>query len=251
MRKTIIAGNWKMNKTVSETKAFFNDLLPLVKNIDANVIVGVPATSLQVASEITNGSIIKIAAQNMNANLSGAYTGEISPLMLKDLGVEYVILGHSERREYYHECDKIINEKVKSAIDNDLNPILCIGEKLEDRENGLTNEVVKTQLIKGLLGVCEKGIKKVIIAYEPVWAIGTGKTATPEMAQEVHAFIRQLLTDLYSKEIADEITIQYGGSMKPENVISLLEQKDIDGGLIGGASLDPSSFIKLIEAGKN
>ncbi|WP_156285860.1 triose-phosphate isomerase [Oceanivirga salmonicida] len=251
MRKTIIAGNWKMNKTVSETKIFFNELLPLVKNINANVIVGVPTTSLQVASEITNGTIIKIAAQNMNANLSGAYTGEISPLMLKDLGIEYVILGHSERREYYKECDKIINEKVKSAINNGLKPILCIGEKLEDRENGLTNEVVKTQLIKGLLGVCEKGIQNVIIAYEPVWAIGTGKTATPEMAQEVHAFIRQLLSDLYSNEIANEITIQYGGSMKPENVISLLDQKDIDGGLIGGASLDPSSFIKLIEAGKN
>ncbi|MBS9784486.1 MAG: triose-phosphate isomerase [Oceanivirga sp.] len=251
MRKTIIAGNWKMNKTVSETKAFFNELLPLVKDINANVIIGVPHTSLQVASELTKGSIVKIAAQNMNANLSGAYTGEISPLMLKDLGVEYVILGHSERREYYKECDKIVNEKVKSAIDNGLTAILCIGEKLEERENGLTNEVVKTQLVNGLLGVCEKGIKSVIIAYEPVWAIGTGKTATPEMAQEVHAFIRQLLTDLYSKKIAEEITVQYGGSMKPENVVALLEQKDIDGGLIGGASLDPSSFIKLIEAGKN
>lgn len=251
MRKTIIAGNWKMNKTVSETKEFFNGLLPMVKGLNTNVIIGVPYTSLLVASEMTKGTIVKIAAENMNPNISGAYTGEISPLMLKDIDVEYVILGHSERREYYKECDKFINSKVKSAIDNGLHPILCIGEKLEERENGLTNSIVKTQLLQGLEGVCEKGIKKVIIAYEPVWAIGTGKTATPEMAEEVHAYIRELLTEKYNKEIAEEISILYGGSMKPENVVALLEQKDIDGGLIGGASLEPSSFAKLIEAGKN
>lgn len=250
MRKTIIAGNWKMNKTASETKKFFEELLPLVKDIKANVIIGVPFTSIPVATEMTKGSIIKIAAQNMNANLSGAYTGEISAPMLKDLGVEYVILGHSERREYYHECDGIINSKVKTALTNGMKPILCIGEKLEERENGLTNEVVKTQLVKDLLGVTEEEVKNVVIAYEPVWAIGTGKTATPEMAQEVHKFIRDLLTDLYSEETAQSITIQYGGSMNPSNVVALLAKQDIDGGLIGGASLEPSSFIKLIEAGK-
>lgn len=248
MRKTIIAGNWKMNKTNTETKDFFNKLLPLVKNVEANVIVSVPYTSLQTAVELTKGSIIKIASQNMNAKLSGAYTGEISPLMLKNLGVEYVILGHSERREYYHETDEIINEKVKSAIDNGLKPILCIGEKLEEREAGITNKVVESQLINGLKDVCEKGILNVVIAYEPVWAIGTGKTATPAMAEEVHGFIRSLLEKLYSKEIANEITVQYGGSMNPSNVEALLAETNIDGGLIGGASLDPESFIKLINA---
>lgn len=250
MRKTIIAGNWKMNKTNTETKAFFNKLLTLVENVEANVVVAVPFTSLQTAVDITKNSIIKIAAQNMNSKLSGAYTGEISPLMLKDLGVEYVILGHSERREYYGETDEIINEKVKSAIDNGLTAILCIGEKLEEREAGITNKVVETQLVNGLKDVCEVGIKNVVIAYEPVWAIGTGKTATPAMAEEVHKFIRDLLEKLYNKEIAQEITVQYGGSMNPSNVVELLNEENIDGGLIGGASLEPESFIKLILAGK-
>lgn len=250
MRKTIIAGNWKMNKTNTETKEFFNKLLTLVENVEANVVVAVPFTSLQTAVDITKNSIIKIAAQNMNSKLSGAYTGEISPLMLKDLGVEYVILGHSERREYYGETDEIINEKVKSAIDNGLTAILCIGEKLEEREAGITNKVVETQLVNGLKDVCEVGIKNVVIAYEPVWAIGTGKTATPAMAEEVHKFIRDLLERLYNKEIAQEITVQYGGSMNPSNVVELLNEENIDGGLIGGASLEPESFIKLILAGK-
>lgn len=250
MRKIIIAGNWKMNKTSLETKEFFNELLPLIANVKANVVVGVPFTSISVAVEATKGSIISIAAQNMNPNESGAYTGEISPLMLKELGVEYVILGHSERREYYKECDKFINQKVKSALSHNLKPILCIGEKLEERESNVTEDVIRTQLLGGLENVSSDEIKNVVIAYEPVWAIGTGKTATPEMAQEVHGFIRQLLASLYSKEVAEEITIQYGGSMKPENVVDLLKQKDIDGGLIGGASLIPSSFKDLILAGQ-
>ncbi|WP_068268684.1 triose-phosphate isomerase [Caviibacter abscessus] len=250
MRKIIIAGNWKMNKTSSETKTFFNELLPLITNIKANVVVGVPFTSIPAAIEATKGSIISIAAQNMNPNESGAYTGEISPLMLKDLGVDYVILGHSERREYYKECDKFINQKVKSALAHNLKPILCIGEKLEERESNITNDIIKTQLLGGLENVTADEAKNVVIAYEPVWAIGTGKTATPEMAQEVHKFIRELLISLYSKEVADEITIQYGGSMKPENVVELLKQEDIDGGLIGGASLTPNSFKELILAGQ-
>lgn len=250
MRKIIIAGNWKMNKTCTETKEFFNELLPLIKGLDRNVIVGVPFTSLQTAVELTKGSIVKIAAQNMNPNESGAYTGEVSPLMLKDLNVEYVILGHSERRAYYNESDEFINEKVKSALKHNIKPILCIGENLEQREKGITTDVVKEQLLKDLKDLTKEGIVNVVIAYEPIWAIGTGKTATPEMAQEVHKFIRDLLTNLYSKEIADEVTIQYGGSMKPSNVVELLAQADIDGGLIGGASLEPESFKSLIEAGK-
>lgn len=250
MRKIIIAGNWKMNKTCTETKEFFNELLPLIKGLDRNVIVGVPFTSLQTAVELTKGSIVKIAAQNMNPNESGAYTGEVSPLMLKDLNVEYVILGHSERRAYYNESDEFINEKVKSALKHNIKPILCIGENLEQREKGITTDVVKEQLLKDLKDLTKEEIVNVVIAYEPIWAIGTWKTATPEMAQEVHKFIRDLLTNLYSKEIADEVTIQYGGSMKPSNVVELLAQADIDGGLIGGASLEPESFKSLIEAGK-
>lgn len=250
MRKIIIAGNWKMNKTCTETREFFESLLPKIEGLSRNVVVGVPFTSLQEAVKLTKGSIVKIAAQNMNPNEKGAYTGEVSPLMLKDLGVEYVILGHSERRAYYHETNEFINEKVKSALKHDLKPILCIGEKLEDRENGTTTEVVKEQLVEGLKGVSKEDITKVVIAYEPIWAIGTGKTATPEIAQEVHSFIRNLLTSLYTKELAEEITVQYGGSMKPSNVVDLLKQKDIDGGLIGGASLEPESFVELIKAGK-
>ncbi|WP_311695574.1 triose-phosphate isomerase [Sneathia sanguinegens] len=250
MRKIIIAGNWKMNKTCTETREFFESLLPKIEGLSRNVVVGVPFTSLQEAVKLTKGSIVKIAAQNMNPNEKGAYTGEVSPLMLKDLGVEYVILGHSERRAYYHETNEFINEKVKSALKHDLRPILCIGEKLEDRENGTTTEVVKEQLVEGLKGVSKEDITKVVIAYEPIWAIGTGKTATPEIAQEVHSFIRNLLTSLYTKELAEEITVQYGGSMKPSNVVDLLKQKDIDGGLIGGASLEPESFVELIKAGK-
>ncbi|MDK9580002.1 triose-phosphate isomerase [Sneathia sanguinegens] len=250
MRKIIIAGNWKMNKTCTETREFFESLLPKIEGLSRNVVVGVPFTSLQEAVKLTKGSIVKIAAQNMNPNEKGAYTGEVSPLMLKDLGVEYVILGHSERRAYYHETNEFINEKVKSALKHDLRPILCIGEKLEDRENGTTTEVVKEQLVEGLKGVSKEDITKVVIAYEPIWAIGTGKTATPEIAQEVHSFIRNLLTSLYTKELAEEVTVQYGGSMKPSNVVDLLKQKDIDGGLIGGASLEPESFVELIKAGK-
>jgi len=185
----------------------------------------------------------------MNAKESGAYTGEVSPLMLKDLGVEYVILGHSERREYYHETDEIINEKVKSALAHDLKPILCIGEKLEEREAGTTNDVVKTQITGGLKDVTAAEMANVVLAYEPVWAIGTGKTATPEQAQEVHAFIRGLLTDLYGKEVAENVTVQYGGSMNDANAADLIAQTDIDGGLVGGASLIPEKFAVIIKAG--
>ena len=250
MRKIIVAGNWKMNKTASEAKAFFEEFKPLVANVkNAEIIIGAPFTALETATRETKGSNIKIAAENMNAKESGAYTGEVSPLMLKDLGVEYVILGHSERREYYHENDEIINEKVKSALAHDLKPILCIGEKLEQREAGTTNDVVKTQIVGGLKDVTAEQMANVVLAYEPVWAIGTGKTATPAQAQEVHAFIRGLLTDLYGKEVAENVTVQYGGSMNDGNAADLIAQTDIDGGLVGGASLIPEKFAVIIKAG--
>ena len=250
MRKVIVAGNWKMNKTAKEAAKFFSELKPLVADVkNAGIIIGAPFTALETATRETAGSNIKIAAENMNAKESGAYTGEVSPLMLKDLGVEYVILGHSERREYYHENDEIINEKVKSALAHDLKPILCIGEKLEQREAGTTNDVVKTQIVGGLKDVTAEQMANVILAYEPVWAIGTGKTATPDQAQEVHAFIRGLLTDLYGKEVAENVTVQYGGSMNDGNAADLIAQTDIDGGLVGGASLIPEKFAVIIKAG--
>ena len=250
MRKVIVAGNWKMNKTAKEATQFFNELKPLVADVkNAGIVIGAPFTALETATRETAGSNIKIAAENMNAKESGAYTGEVSPLMLKDLGVEYVILGHSERREYYHETDEIINEKVKSALAHDLKPILCFGETLEEREAGTTNDVVKTQITGGLKDVTAAEMANVVLAYEPVWAIGTGKTATPEQAQEVHAFIRGLLTDLYGKEVAENVTVQYGGSMNDANAADLIAQTDIDGGLVGGASLIPEKFAVIIKAG--
>lgn len=250
MRKIIVAGNWKMNKTATETREFLKELVPLVEGKNVEIVIGTPFTSLESAMNITRGSNIKIAAQNMNPKESGAYTGEISPLMLTDLGVEYVILGHSERREYYKESNEFINEKVLAALKHSLKPILCFGETLEERESNVTEKIVEDQLRKGLANVSSEDIKNVVLAYEPVWAIGTGKTATSEQAQEVHEFIRKLLINMYGEELAQEVTVQYGGSMKPENAFELMSQKDIDGGLIGGAALQVESFIKLVEAGE-
>ncbi len=250
MRRIIVAGNWKMNKTTKEAAQFFAEFKPLVADVkNAEIVIGAPFTALETATRETAGTNIKIAAENMNANDSGAYTGEISPSMLKDLGVEYVILGHSERREYYGECDKIVNEKVKAALKHGLKPILCVGEKLEERENGTTEAVVKEQTIGGLKDISAEDMANVVIAYEPVWAIGTGKTATPEQAQEVHAFIRNLLTELFGTQIAENVTIQYGGSMNDANAAELIAQKDIDGGLVGGASLIPEKFTIIVKAG--
>ena len=250
MRKPFVAGNWKMNKTVKEAVSFLSELKPLVSDVkNAGIVIGAPFTALETAVRETAGTNIKIAAENVNASDSGAYTGEISPVMLKDLGVEYVILGHSERREYYGETDVIVNEKVKAALAHGLKPILCVGEKLEEREAGTTDEVVKTQTIGGLKDITAAEMKNVVIAYEPVWAIGTGKTASPEQAQEVHAFIRKLLTELYGADIAQDVTVQYGGSMKADNAKELISQTDIDGGLVGGASLEASSFAEIVRAG--
>lgn len=249
MRKIIVAGNWKMNKTRKETEEFFKELVPLVENATAEIVVGVPFTSLETAVRETNNTNIKIAAQNMNHKESGAYTGEISPLMLKDLGVKYVILGHSERREYYKESNEFINEKVLSALNHNLKPILCFGETLEERESNVTEKVVEEQLREGLKNVTSEDMLNVVLAYEPVWAIGTGKTATAAQAQEVHKFVRNLLTEMFGEEVSKEVTVQYGGSMKPENAFELMSEEDIDGGLIGGAALQADSFSKLVEAG--
>lgn len=250
MRKTIIAGNWKMNKTNAEAVAMLTELKTAVAGVEnVGIVIGAPFTALSDAVKAVEGSNIKIAAENMYPKASGAYTGEVSPEMLKAIGVEYVILGHSERREYFHETDAFINEKVKCALAYGLTPILCVGEKLEDREAGRTNDVNKTQINGGLAGLTAEEAKKVVIAYEPVWAIGTGKTATPEIAEETHKAIREELARMFGEEVANEITIQYGGSMKPENAQELLAQADIDGGLIGGASLKAQDFSKIVKAG--
>lgn len=249
MRKTIIAGNWKMNKTNKEAVEILKELKGNVEGIEkVGIILGVPFTALTDALEATKGSNVKIAAQNMHWEEKGAFTGEISPVMLKDMGVEYVIIGHSERREYFAETDETVNKKVKSALANGLTPIVCVGEKLEDREAGNTEKVVETNVRGAFDGLTKDEMLKVIIAYEPIWAIGTGKTASPEQAEEVHKFIRGLITNMYDADTAEEITIQYGGSMKPANAKDLLAQKDIDGGLVGGASLKPADFTEIIKS---
>ncbi|WP_163470084.1 triose-phosphate isomerase [Fusobacterium sp. IOR10] len=251
MRKTIIAGNWKMNKTNNETIQILNDLKKEIKEIEGisniGVVIGTPFTALSDAVKTVENSVIKIAAQNVYPKESGAYTGEISPAMLKDIGVEYVILGHSERRDYFKESNSFINEKIKAVLSHNMSPIFCIGEHLEDREAGKVKEVITKQVKEGLANLSADEMKKVIVAYEPIWAIGTGKTATPEIAQETHEQIREVLKEMFG-ETSKEITIQYGGSMKPNNAKELLSQKDIDGGLIGGASLNAKDFSAIIKA---
>ena len=251
MRKTVIAGNWKMYKTNKEAGEGLTQLKDLTKDVSTvDIVIGAPFTCLSDAVKAVKGSNVKIAAENVYPKEEGAYTGEVSPKMLKDIGVEYVILGHSERREYFGETDEFINQKVKAVLEYGMTPIFCIGEKLEDRESGKTLDVNTRQIKGGLAGLSQEEAKKVIVAYEPVWAIGTGKTATPEMAQETHKEIRNVLAEMFGKDVAEEITIQYGGSMKPENAKDLLSQADIDGGLVGGASLKADSFFEIIKAGK-
>ena len=251
MRKTVIAGNWKMYKTNKEAVEVLTQLKDLTKDVSTvDIVIGAPFTCLSDAVKAVKGSNVKIAAENVYPKEEGAYTGEVSPKMLKDIGVEYVILGHSERREYFGETDEFINQKVKAVLEYGMTPIFCIGEKLEDRESGKTLDVNTRQIKGGLADLSQEEAKKVIVAYEPVWAIGTGKTATPEMAQETHKEIRNVLAEMFGKDVAEEITIQYGGSMKPENAKDLLSQADIDGGLVGGASLKADSFFEIIKAGK-
>ena len=249
MRKNVIAGNWKMNNDLKESEKLIVELKNLLQNEKPNceVIVCPPYTSLSEAAKFLKGSQIKLGAQNMHFEDSGAFTGEISASMLKSVGCEYVILGHSERRHIFGESDEVINKKIKKALSAGLKPIFCIGELLEERENGTTNDVVKRQVLKGLDGISAEDMKNVIVAYEPVWAIGTGKTASPAQAQEVHEFIRDLIEIDYSLEVANELTIQYGGSVKPDNAKELLSQKDIDGALVGGACLKADSFMGIIK----
>lgn len=250
MRKKIVAGNWKMNKTNLEGIETIKELGKLVeeyKNVE--VVIGAPAIMLSDLVKAAEGSRVKIAAQNMYPKDSGAFTGEISPVMLKAVGVEYVILGHSERREYFGETDEFINAKVKAALAHGITPILCIGEKLEERESGKTAEVNSRQIKGGMAGLTPEEAKKVVIAYEPVWAIGTGKTATPEMAEETHKEIREVVAEMFGAGVAEGMVIQYGGSMNAANAAELMAQPDIDGGLVGGASLDAKTFAVVVKGG--
>jgi len=245
--KYLIAANWKMYKTNEETKNYFEEFLPLVKDLsNIDIMVAPPFTSLFTASKaLTEESPVSLGAQNMFYAEKGAYTGEVSPLMLKELNVKYVIIGHSERRQIFKEDNSLINKKVFSAVENELRPILCVGETLEEREQGITLKVVETQIRKGLAGL-DADIKYIDIAYEPVWAIGTGKTATPEQAEEVHQFIRSLINEI-SKGNDTETRILYGGSVKPENAKDLIKQPNINGFLVGSASLDPQKFYQIIQ----
>lgn len=250
MRNYLIAGNWKMNKTPSEAAALAKEILPVVKDADYRVMVAPSFVCIPAVVEAVKGSNIIVAAQNMAGSESGAFTGETSVLMLKDLGVEMVLLGHSERRHIYGETNEMINEKVKLALANDVTPVLCIGELLEEREAGKAEAVCFEQLEKGLAGVSEAQLDNVVIAYEPVWAIGTGKTATPEDADAIHAACRKKIADMYSDAAAEKMVIQYGGSMNPGNVKNLMSMENIDGGLIGGASLKADSFAELANFNK-
>ena len=248
-RKTIIAGNWKMNKTASETKKFAEELkalLPKAKWCD--VVVCVPAVNISTAIKAFKDARVSVGAQNVFFEKSGAYTGEVSADMLKDLGVKYVIIGHSERRQYFGETDLIVNKKVLAALEAGLHPIICVGETLEQRELGITMELIALQVKSALAGVPAEKLRKCVIAYEPVWAIGTGRTATAQQANEVCALIRDTVAKLYSWTCADDLVIQYGGSMNAGNAAELLAQPDVDGGLIGGASLKPADFASIVKA---
>ncbi len=249
LRKKLIAGNWKMNKTPADGVALVGELVAVIgKQTDVDVVVCPPFTALDAVAKALEGSNLKLGAQNMHPEANGAFTGEVSAPMLRALFTTHVILGHSERRTLFGEQDAFINQKVIAALKNQLRPILCVGETLAEREAGSTLKVVQTQLEAGLEGVNKDQASTVVIAYEPVWAIGTGKVATSDQAQEVHAFIRGLLVKLFGDVIAQKVRILYGGSMKPANAPELLGQKDIDGGLIGGASLEARSFVDLVNA---
>ena len=245
MRKPIIAGNWKMHKTIAEALEFVNDVKDRVKSNEVEAVICAPFTLLKDLKEATKGTDIKIGAQNMHFEEKGAFTGEISPLMLKELDMDYVIIGHSERRQYFNETDETVNKKVLKALEVEIDPILCVGETLEEREAGNTKNVCKVQVEKGLENVSKEDITKVVIAYEPIWAIGTGKTATSEDANDVIAYIRQVVANLYG-DLANEVRIQYGGSVKPSNVAEIMNQSDIDGALVGGASLEANDYVQLV-----
>jgi triosephosphate isomerase len=248
MRTPIIAGNWKMNTVVEDAKALVQELKPLVSDVtDVEVVVCPPFVSLTSVAGVIKGSNIGLGAQNLYWEKSGAFTAEVSAPMLKSTGCTYVIIGHSERRAYFHETDETVNKRIFAALDEGLKPIVCVGETLEERESGQTFNVIKRQIIAGLANLSTEHMETVVIAYEPVWAIGTGKTATPEQAKEVHAFIRNLLAEMFGDTTAEETRIQYGGSVKPNNITALMSQADIDGALVGGASLKADSFAQIVK----
>ena len=250
MRKKVIAGNWKMNMLPNEAMEMITKLAPYVKDAESDVILCVPYTDLFYSLLAAQETNIKIGAQNMHFEEKGAYTGEISGKMLKSIGVQYVIIGHSERRQYFAETDETVNKKIKSAFLNNLKPIVCVGETLEQREAGIQYDIITEQTKKALDGLTEEQAANTIIAYEPIWAIGTGKTATKEDANDACRKIREKIAQIYGQNVAERVIIQYGGSMKPENAKELLEMSDIDGGLIGGASLKAETFEKIVNYNK-
>ena len=250
MRRKVIAGNWKMHKDLSESQNLISKLINELRKEEVNcdIIICPPFTSLSEAAGLVKNTIVKLGAQNMHYEDKGAFTGEVSAAMLKSVGCEYVILGHSERRAIFSESDEMINKKIKKALGSGLRPIFCIGETLQQRESGTMNDVIKRQVTDGLQHVSTGEMEKIIIAYEPVWAIGTGVTATPQQAQEVHVYVRQLINNIFGDDTAEKLIIQYGGSVKPDNAAELLSQSDIDGALVGGACLEADSFLKIIKS---
>jgi triosephosphate isomerase (TIM) len=248
MRKPVIAGNWKMYKTVKESVSTAVALLHLVEDAKhCEVVIAPPFTSLKPVADALEGTNIKVAGQNCSTELKhGAHTGEVAADMLRDVGATYVIIGHSERRQYYGETDASVNQKIRAALASELTPIVCVGETLDQREAGKAEVVVREQVTRGLNELTQAETARIMIAYEPVWAIGTGRTATPDQAQEMHAFIRRVLGELYSSDLSNGVRILYGGSVKPDNIKGLMEQKDIDGALVGGASLEADSFGKIV-----
>ena len=250
-RKPIIAGNWKMNMTRAQAAQLITELKPLVADAGAEVVICVPYTDIDVATELCKGSNVKVGAENVAWAEKGAFTGEISADMLLELGTEYVIIGHSERRQYFGETDASVNARLKTAVAKGLKPIVCVGETLEERESGKTDSVIETQVKGAFDGVSAEDAAKIVIAYEPVWAIGTGKTATSEQAEETIKAIRGVMAGLYGASVADCVRIQYGGSMNPKNVKELMAQPDIDGGLIGGASLKAVDFSQVVNYNKD
>ena len=250
MRKKVIAGNWKMNMLPNEEIQFIDEFGPLVKDTDNEVILCVPYIDIFYSLMYTQDTNIKIGAQNMHWEENGAYTGEVSPKMLQALGVKYVIIGHSERRQYFNETDETVNKKIKAALKYGLNPIVCVGETLEERENGITVEKITSQTRLALEGISEEDVKNIIIAYEPIWAIGTGKTATADDANDTIKKIREEIEKIYGKDVAECVIIQYGGSVKSSNANELFNMSDIDGGLVGGASLKAEEFAKIVNYNK-
>jgi triosephosphate isomerase len=246
MRLPIIAGNWKMHMTKGEALDYISELKGKVEGTDVEVVICPPAIFLDSLKQGTKGSNIKIGAQNMHWEEKGAFTGEISPIMLKDLSIDYCIIGHSERRQYFGETNETVNKKIKAALNHDIIPILCVGETLDIRNEGNTESLLKEQITEAFKDIDSMDAKKIVVAYEPIWAIGTGETATPEMANNAIAYIRGVIKDIYDETISEEIRIQYGGSVKPNNAEELMNQNDIDGALVGGASLKADSFSQIV-----